>query len=136
MRIGAKIILDTNIWVSYIIGRKLDEISKLILYQNLIIFSCKELDNELEEVLAREKFIKFLQFKPDIYVNFIRSITTSIPISLNFQECPDYKDNFLFDLAIQSDSEYLVTGDKLLLGMEVKNLMIISFKQFRQLFAN
>ncbi|SEJ50951.1 hypothetical protein SAMN05192553_104375 [Cyclobacterium xiamenense] len=67
MRNGRRIILDTNIWVSYIIGRKLDEITKLILDHNLIVFSCNELEEELEEVLSRDKFTKVLHFKPDFY---------------------------------------------------------------------
>lgn len=134
MRNGRRIILDTNIWVSYIIGRKLDEITKLILDHNLIVFSCNELEEELEEVLSRDKFTKVLHFKPDFYLNFIRNLTTIISISTNFQECPDKKDNFLFDLAIQSQSDFLVTGDKLLLDLKVDNLKVVSFKQFRELF--
>ncbi|WP_162344331.1 putative toxin-antitoxin system toxin component, PIN family [Cyclobacterium salsum] len=134
MRNGRRIILDTNIWVSYIIGRKLDEITKLILDHNLIVFSCNELEEELEEVLSRDKFTKVLHFKPDFYLNFIRNLTTIISISTNFQGCPDKQDNFLFDLAIQSQSDFLVTGDKLLLDLKVDNLKVVSFKQFRELF--
>jgi hypothetical protein len=98
------------------------------------VFSCNELEEELEEVLSRDKFTKVLHFKPDFYLNFIRNLTTIISISTNFQECPDKKDNFLFDLAIQSQSDFLVTGDKLLLDLKVDNLKVVSFKQFRELY--
>lgn len=135
MRNG-KIILDTNIWVSYVIGRKLDEIAKIILDSNLTVFFCNELEEELEDVLAREKFLKLLEYAPDVYLAFIRNLTVRIPILCEFNDCPDKKDNFLFDLAIQSHAEFLVTGDKLLLEIKVENLKVISFKQFRQLFSN
>lgn len=134
MRNG-KIILDTNIWVSYVIGRKLDEIAKIILDRNLTVFFCNELEEELEDVLAREKFLKLLEYTPDVYLAFIRNLTVSMPILCEFKDCPDKKDNFLFDLAIQSHAEFLVTGDKLLLEIKVENLKVISFKQFRQLFS-
>lgn len=134
MRNG-KIILDTNIWVSYVIGRKLDEIAKIILDRNLTVFFCNELEEELEDVLAREKFLKLLEYTPDVYLAFIRNLTVSMPVLCEFKDCPDKKDNFLFDLAIQSHAEFLVTGDKLLLEIKVENLKVISFKQFRQLFS-
>lgn len=134
MKIGKKIILDTNIWVSYIIGKKLNNIAKLIIEHDLLIFSCEELEAELKEVLGRDKFLKLLHLEPEFYLDFIQSLTTTITISRKFQGCPDEKDNFLFDLAEQSQSEILVTGDKLLLGVKVDNIEVVSFKHFRESF--
>ncbi|WP_114749893.1 putative toxin-antitoxin system toxin component, PIN family [Pleomorphovibrio marinus] len=136
MRKGKKIILDTNIWVSYIVGRKLDAIAKLIFDHNLIVFSCTELEEELGDVLARDKFKNLLYSEPGHYLDFVQNLTTSITISGNYQGCPDAKDNFLFDLAIQSQAELVVTGDKLLLDFEVQNIKVISFKDFRELFGD
>ncbi|MEX2565880.1 MAG: putative toxin-antitoxin system toxin component, PIN family [Cyclobacteriaceae bacterium] len=136
MRPGRKIILDTNIWISYIIGRKLDEIAKLILAQDLIVYSCKELEEELKEVLSRDKFRKLLQYDPGIYLNYIQNLTISIPVYSHFEGCPDKKDNFLFDLAIQSKSDFIVTGDKLLLTIKVDKVDVVSFTHFRSLFSS
>lgn len=134
MRKAKKIILDTNIWISYIIGGRLDEISRLILDNNLTVFVCQELEDELEEVLKRDKFSKLIHFEPRVYLQFIKKLTHSIPILKEFDECTDKKDNYLFDLAAQSGSEYFVTGDKLLLKYKIDNLQILSFQQFRDAY--
>lgn len=134
MKKTKKIILDTNIWISYIIGQKLDEIAQLIFHHDLIIFSCSDLEEELEDVLRRSKFKELLRYDAEVYLNFVDRLTTSIHINKTFNGCPDEKDNYLFDLAFQSGSAYLVTGDKMLLNMEVKNIKIISFKLFKDKF--
>jgi len=38
-----------------------------------------------------------------------------------FHDCPDPKDNFLFDLAIQGKANYLVSGDKKVLETPLKS---------------
>ena len=129
-----RVVLDTNIWVSYIIGGQLDEIAHLILDNNIQVYSCRELEEELKDVLKRDKFKSLLQFEPGVYVDFIRNLTLPVSINRIFNECPDEKDNYLFDLALQSGSEYLVTGDKLLLNIKVKNIKVITFKHFRETF--
>jgi len=127
-----RVVLDTNIWVSYIIGGQLDEIAHLILDNNIQVYSCRELEEELKDVLKRDKFKSLLQFEPGVYVDFIRNLTLPVSINRIFNECPDEKDNYLFDLAIQSESAYLITGDKLLLRLNIKKLQIISLKAFKE----
>lgn len=134
MKKAKKIILDTNIWVSYIIGRRLDEISRLILDNNLTVFICQELEDELEEVLRRDKFTKLIHFEPGVYIQFIKKLTHSVRIFKEFDECADKKDNYLFDLAAQSGTEYFVTGDKMLLKYKIDNLKMLSFQQFRDAY--
>jgi len=127
-----RVVLDTNIWVSYIIGGQLDEIAHLILDNNIQVYSCRELEEELKDVLKRDKFKSLLQFEPGVYVDFIRNLTLPVSINRIFNECPDEKDNYLFDLAIQSESAYLITRDKLLLRLNIKKLQIISLKAFKE----
>ncbi len=50
-----KSILDTNIWVSYIIKSKFEELVKLIIDNDLEIYTSQELIAELYEVLNRPK---------------------------------------------------------------------------------
>jgi len=51
-------------------------------------------------------------------------------INLDFSSSPDVKDNFLFDLAKQTNSKILVTGDKKLLHFNNEIVTVISFKEF------
>jgi len=41
-----------------------------------------------------------------------------------FNACPDSKDNFLFDLALQGNANYLVSGDKKVLSSPVTSEML------------
>ena len=127
-----RIILDTNIWVSYFIGRNFDQIAPTILNNNLTVYSCIELEEELENVLNRKKIKKLLQLNTGRYLAFVRNLTQPVQINRVFRGCPDDKDNYLFDLAIQSNSEFLVTGDKRLLAFNespVKMMPLSTFKE-------
>lgn len=59
-----KIIIDTNIWISAFLKTPYD-IFNLITNNNLKVFACKELRNEIKEVMSRKKFEKFFS-KEDI----------------------------------------------------------------------
>lgn len=125
------IVLDTNIWVSYFISGRFVELSGLCTQRGFRVYSSTELTSELEEVLGRKKFNKYLKNPIPDYVDFHRSISYSIDTKAMFNGSPDSKDNFLFDLAIQSQAEFLVTGDKLLLGLlSVENIQLVSLSNF------
>ena len=53
-----KIVLDTNIWVSYFIKARFDDLVNLIVDNELIVLTSVELIIELREVLGRKKFAK------------------------------------------------------------------------------
>ncbi|KFC24566.1 putative toxin-antitoxin system toxin component, PIN family [Chryseobacterium sp. FH1] len=127
-----KIILDTNIWVSYFFNGKLNELSKIILDNELSVFTTSFLIDELKDVLSREKIKKKLKFSLDSYIDFHQQVTEHFQITEEFEGCPDPKDNFLFDLAIQSKAKTIVTGDKKLLDFKTENISVISLSDFLQ----
>lgn len=67
---SVRIILDTNIWVSYFIGRNFDEVALTILNNNLTVFSCSELEDEVVDVLGRAKFKKLIRLDIERYLLF------------------------------------------------------------------
>lgn len=129
-----RIILDTNIWVSYFIGGKFDEIALTILNNNLTVFSCIELEKEVNDVLSRAKFRKLLHLEIDRYLSFLGDLTQSVQIEKTFKGCPDKNDDFLFDLAIQTKSDFLVTGDKRLIAFDTSPVTIISLSAFKETY--
>ena len=56
-----KVIIDTNIWISFIISAKLDELVHLIIDNDITVYTATALEDELTEVLGRKKFIKYLK---------------------------------------------------------------------------
>lgn len=125
-----KIILDTNIWVSYFFNAKLHDLAKIILNNDLKVQTSTSLINELQGVLSRKKISKRLNLPLEIYMDFHREYTTQVSITEVFSGCPDPKDDYLFDLALQSETKILVTGDKKLLGFKTENISVISLTGF------
>ncbi len=54
-----KVIFDTNIWISYLIGHQLGELTELLTSQKIEIILSEQLRTELTEVTRRKKFQKY-----------------------------------------------------------------------------
>jgi putative PIN family toxin of toxin-antitoxin system len=126
-----KIILDANIWVSIFLGRRFRELLEIIVNRNIQLIADNHLRNELLDVISREKF-KTIFSTQDIVegIAFFDMITIFVSTKKEFIGSPDVNDNYLFDLAIQSNTAVIVTGDKKLLSFEVENIKIITFSEF------
>lgn len=132
---GNKVILDTNIWISYFIKSQVDQLVDLVVDNELIVYSSKELVEELTEVLGRKKFVKYLSLKVEDYIDLHKDLVDMVETEAVYFQCPDPKDNFLFDLALQSNTKIIVTGDKVLLNLEnVEGIAIISLTAFKEQF--
>lgn len=115
-----RIILDTNLWIHFLISKDLKNLDKYIFQGKLIIVFSQELLEEFIEVSGRPKFRKYFSFESithllrlfDFYGDFVK---TSSQINL----CRDKKDNFLLNLAVDGKSDYLVTGDEDLLALKM-----------------
>ena len=112
----SRVIIDTNIWISFLLTRDYSRLD-LLIANNLVIFVfSKELLSEFVEVAQRPKFQKYfssadlqsLLIKIKEKANLV-TVTTSVHI------CRDPNDNFLLALAKDGRADYLLTGDKDLL---------------------
>ncbi len=129
-------VLDANIWISYFISRKIDELIYLVHRKKIILYRSNRLTSELTDVLSRPKFKGKLPLSVEEYLNIYQRITVWVNTKSEFTTCPDEKDNYLFDLAIQSKSKYLVSGDKVVLATPVKPpLQIITLADFKKIFS-
>jgi putative PIN family toxin of toxin-antitoxin system len=129
---GNRTVFDTNIWVSYFIGKKTDEIVKMIEKSIVFLYSTPSVD-ELIDVLSRKKFEKYKLDLKDIFL-FYTNISDFCYTEPKFRNCPDPKDNFLFDLAIQGNAKYLVSGYPDVLKTQVTSeiLQITKLRKFKE----
>lgn len=107
-------VLDTNIWISAIITKSEKTLFSYIKKNNLKIYICPELYQEIEDVLGRKKISKYLIFSIEESVLQINLVCENIEIDKHYSKAPDKDDNYLYDICIETKSK-LVTGDKLLL---------------------
>lgn len=54
-----RVVIDTNIWISFLIGKTLSGLSEAIISGQVIVLFSNDLFSELIEVLSRPKFKKY-----------------------------------------------------------------------------
>ncbi len=128
-----RVVLDTNVFISLILTRRLDRLVAWHKDNNVRIYTCEELLEELKEVLARKHIKKNLTQPLSAYLRFIKSVTTEVVIDPRFDRAPDLKDNFLFDWAYTTKSHFVVTGDRPLLNMkQVNRIKVVSLSEWQK----
>jgi putative PIN family toxin of toxin-antitoxin system len=111
-----RIIIDTNLWISFLLSKKFDFIDSLLQAGKIQLIFCEELLNELVDVISRPKLRKiFTREDRELIFYIINKYAVYIPIESAVTICRDTKDNFLLSLAKDSKANYLLTGDKDLL---------------------
>ena len=130
----SRIIVDTNLWISYLITKGFKRLDKLIFSDKARLIFSQELIDEFIEVTSRGKFKK--HFNYDDIVKLLELFDTYgeiVKVTSNINACRDIKDNFLLSLALDGNADYLITGDSDLLALKLfdktKILTITEFEQ-------
>lgn len=127
-----KIILDTNLWISFLISKKFNSIDKLIENNKITLIFSDELISEFVEVVNRPKFEKYFS-KNDIekILDYFDQYGKLVKVKSDIKICRDEKDNFLLNLSIDSKADYLITGDNdLLVLKKIERTKIMNFTDF------
>ena len=121
-----KVIFDTNVWISFLIGKRLSIVEKYISNRQVTIVMTDQLLEEIKEVTSREGFKKYFPYTKVLeLIRFLETVAEMYEITpLHFIN-RDPKDNFLLDLISASKSNYLVTGDKDLLTLSPFDTAVI-----------
>ena len=131
-----KIIVDTNVWVSFLMGRTLKGLECYIRDNHFQIVSCREQLTELQEVLYRPKMVRYFSMPQiDGIFKLLAEYALFEKIHSKIDICRDAKDNYLLALAVDSNANFLITGDRDLLSIkQIETTQIISFKDFENIF--
>ena len=126
-------VLDANIWFSIFISGNYDWLIKEAEQNKIEIFSCSDLEIELNRVLHYPKSKKWIGNSSDEYIFIQKEISRTIEIKHNFKDCRDPDDNYIIDLFLQSKSDFFVTGDKDILALKQFSASVISFSTFKKI---
>lgn len=131
----SRIIVDTNLWISYLISKGFKHLDDLILREKAIFLFSDELLEEFVEVAKREKFKKYFSYDDVLkLLELFDSYGEIIKVTHQVNGCRDVKDNFLLSLAVNGKADYLITGDSDLLVLEsFENTKILTITQFEAL---
>lgn len=127
----SRVILDTNLWISYLISSRLIKIDLLLEKGAIRLIFSEELLGEFIEVANRPKFRKFFSEEDTIEMfSIIDHFAEIVEVHSQVDICRDAKDNFLLALAKDSNADYLVTGDKDLLALKsFEGTQIVTFAE-------
>lgn len=129
-----KVIFDTNVWISFLIGKRLSKLKQYISDGRITIITTEQLLTEIKIVTNREKFKKYFpEESVNELVELLETIAKKVEIKPTHFINRDPKDNFLLDLIDYSEADYLITGDKdLLTHNPFKTAKIITPTEFEK----
>jgi putative PIN family toxin of toxin-antitoxin system len=113
-----RIIIDTNLWISFLLSKEFGRLDKIFKDDNIIILFSEELLEEFLIVASRPKFNKyFSQEDLSVLLREIERKVEFIKVTSIVEICRDPKDNFLFSLALDGNATHLISGDKDILSL-------------------
>ena len=130
-----KVIIDTNLWISFLIGMKSSSaIRSIFTNETISIVMTDILKQEIMSVASRPKFVRY--FAPQAcerLLDFIIARSRHYSLGGIPLRCRDPKDDYLLELARVSDADVLVTGDKDLIEMgKFGRCNIITLAEFKR----
>jgi putative PIN family toxin of toxin-antitoxin system len=122
----SRIVLDTNLWISFLIRQDFAKLDTLIFSNQCILIFSEELLQEFLTVAKRPKFRRFFsQNDIEELIETIEEYAEFINVNTEVTVCRDPKDNFLLSLSQEGQVDYLLTGDKDLLALKTFGSTII-----------
>ena len=128
-----KIIIDTNLWISFLISKNFTFLEHLVETNKIELLYSNQLILEIDNVVNRPKFKKYFDAESvKLIYDLFKKNGTKIELKTDLQICRDPKDNFLLNLAVDGNADYLITDDKDLLILEkINNTKIITIADFK-----
>lgn len=130
-----KVLIDTNIWISYLLGNLLQELDKKIISKKIKIVVSHEMLKELADVSNRPKFKNiFSEMRTKTLFAMLDNYALVVYPNHKVNICRDGKDNFLLEAALEGKADYLITGDEDLLVLNpFHNTKIVKPKDFEKI---
>jgi putative PIN family toxin of toxin-antitoxin system len=128
-----KIIVDTNLWISFLIGKRLSVLKSLLTNSDLRLFVCDKLLEEIQHISSKQKIRKYVSENDikDTLVIIDKFCEFAVIQQEVVSPIRDVKDLYLLSLADTVQADYIVTGDKDLLVLQAHNqTKIVTYNDF------
>ena len=109
-----KVIIDTNLWISFLIGHQTQLVRRMLTDLRFDVYVCSRLIEEIRDVASRDKIRKYVSESDlddllaiiNAYCQFATIEAEVAPTAIR-----DPKDLYLLALADTIDADYIVSGD-------------------------
>ena len=109
-----KVIIDTNLWISFLIGHQTQLVRRILTDLRFDVYICDRLIEEIHDVASRDKIRKYIT-PADVedLLSIIHAFCqfTTIKTEVAPYAVRDPKDLYLLSLAETIDADYIVSGD-------------------------
>ena len=115
-----RLIIDTNIWISFLISDKYQKLDKALSHPKTTILFSIELLDEINRVATFPKLKKYFSLNAveEMLLN-LEDYVELVKVKSKVEICRDPADNFLLSLSKDGEADFLITGDQDLLDLEV-----------------
>jgi putative PIN family toxin of toxin-antitoxin system len=124
-------IIDSNIWISFAIGKRLNELQIIFEHPKVEVFVCQRLLLEVKETIKKPKLSKYVLPNRRTMLLELMQACRMMYFDEQISVSRDPNDDFLLDLAVASNADFLITGDKdLLILKNYQQTNIVTFNAF------
>ena len=114
-----KVLFDTNLWISFMIGKRLSSLANVLNRQDIEVYVSEQLLDEIRTVISRPKFDKLISKETRYY--FFEMVcdvcqVTDITVQAD-SPIRDIKDLYLLSIAESVPVDFIVSGDKDLIDL-------------------
>lgn len=130
-----KVIIDTNLWISFLIGHQTQLVRRMLTDLRFDVYVCSRLIEEIRDVASRDKIRKYVS-EADLddllaiinaYCQFATIEAEVAPTAIR-----DPKDLYLIALADTIGADYIVSGDADLTDLgQYKQTRIMKLADFK-----
>ena len=109
-----KVIIDTNLWISFLIGHQTQLVRRMLTDLRFDVYVCSRLIEEIRDVASRDKIRKYVSEKDiDDLLAIINAFCHFATIEADVAPTAvrDPKDLYLLALADTIGADYIVSGD-------------------------
>jgi len=134
-----KVIIDTNLWISFLIGHQTQLVRRMLTDMRFDVYVCARLVEEIRDVASRDKISKYVT--PSDIDDLLAIINAFCQFVVINTEAPttairDPKDLYLLSLAETIGADYIVSGDADLTDLgqynQTKIMKLADFKAMMQ----
>ena len=127
-----RVVIDTNIWISFLIGKHLAGLHRHIDSGRVEVVTCEAQLRELADVLNRPRIRKYIsEVQAETFLDLLCEIALMVEPVQGPTICRDPKDDYLLYTAIAAQADYLVSGDNDVLTLDyIVDTKIITYTDF------
>jgi putative PIN family toxin of toxin-antitoxin system len=126
-----RVIFDSNIWISFAIGKRLIELKTALTHPKVEVFVCQKLLWEVGVTAQKPKLLKYISKDRQKMLIELMQACQCVDVVEQTSISRDPNDDYLLDLAVTTEADFIVTGDNDLLVLKsYHNTNIVSFASF------